>query len=159
MKLVPLTREETEAVRIVLRRLDRDIEEQVKMTEGMRVVRAHLADQLIAQSRPTDINHADHVAKEPSTARGRGRPKGATRQRRDLDKIAVEIALELAPEFTSHEFQARGLQKYPEREDEFTRLKVKKRLRRIAGFDDAPITLIAKGGGRRPPRFRVNTNN
>lgn len=74
----------------------------------------------------------------------------------DHRAVCETIARELAPEFDSHQFRKVCLSRYPDRADEFTMLKVKKRLTRMSGFENSLITQIAKGIGRRPPRYRVN---
>jgi len=82
-------------------------------------------------------------------------PKDKPEKPFDHRGVCESIARELAPEFDSHQFRQVCLTRYPDRANEFTMMKVKKRLNRMAGFENSIITLAAKGVGRRPPKYHV----
>jgi len=145
---------EQRAIEIVLARYDREIARISASLALLKQSRENLAN-LPASPKP-DEEAADQPAPESSKRTKGTSGQGSQRARLDHAKIAEEVALSLAPEFTSHDFLDKCLDRFPQHHNEFTLQKVKKRLRRMAGFDDAVITLIAKGGGRRPPRFKVN---
>jgi hypothetical protein len=103
---------------------------------------------------------ADAEPRRSSSTRGPFSTKGtAASDARPIDhrRLSESVARELAPEFTSRAFRDLCTAKYPGRENEFTRMKVKKRLDRMAGFEDAVISVVQAGRGRRPTTYRVNS--
>jgi hypothetical protein len=154
MTIDPLTDQEAAAARILSNRLDREIDELSRELEEARVMRSRIGALLARpkKSAPAGRNGSRLLAKTASVKS----PKPGRRKKLDHAQVAKEIAMELAPKFNTTQFQERCIAKHPGRDSDFTRLKITKRLRRLAGFADAPITLMSKGAGRRPAEYRVN---
>ncbi|MBK9989887.1 MAG: hypothetical protein IPP19_03875 [Verrucomicrobia bacterium] len=164
MKQSPLTPKERDAAKLVLARIDRQVEECEAHIVELRGTRAHLLKEfgLEEYSQPPlsgggGLTQSTLAAQKEDELAPRAAKPSRT-QKIDYKKVLLEVATALAPEFTSHEFRSKCLEDYPGHDSDFTLTKVKKRLNKAAGFeDDALLTLVAKGAGRRPPRFRVNT--
>jgi hypothetical protein len=108
MNAAPITAQESVATKLVLARLDCQIEKYQRRVEELRATRHYLAEEFEIEDSSSPVASESKGASNVSAPRSETASKSgkaSLAQKLDHKQILKDIAMSLAPEFTSHEFR------------------------------------------------------